>query len=189
MLALATAALAACSGGGNLTTATLPNLPEIPKIDLPKPPPPVVGTSTEVYERIGRGAKACWFGADGPLKSTHAYEAIAEPPHRGGRAEITIRQLDTGSTNPRGVKAFRVVIEPSGEDETTVATENLKIPEPIASRMKDSVAAWSIGKHGCNTESATDAWSPPADAEATANKPAENGKATQRNARVVKPKS
>lgn len=181
--------LAACSGNSSLTTATLPNLPEIPKIELPKPPPPVVGTSTEVYERIGRGAKTCWFGADGPLKASHAYEAIAEPPHRGGRAEIILRQREIDATNPKGVKAYRIVIEPSGDDETTVATENLKLPEAVAKQMTESVTAWSIGRHGCNPDAAAETWSPAAAAPVTAGNAAEKGKTTQRGARVVKPKS
>lgn len=185
------AALLACGCAGNgsgVATATLPSLPELPKIELPKPPPPVVGTPTEVYERIGRGAMSCWFGKDGPLKGGYIYDAVAEPASKGGRAEITIRERETGAPSPRGVKAFSIAIEPSGEDETSVLAENLKLPEPVATSMKKSVAAWSIGGQGCDPDAFKGAWSSaPAAVAPPTGRPAAKSKTTQHNARVAKP--
>lgn len=180
-----------CAGNGpGVATATLPSLPDLPKIELPKPPPPVVGTPTEVYERIGRGAMSCWFGKDGPLKGNYIYDAVAEPASKGGRAEITIRERDTGAPSPRGVKAFRIGIEPSGQEETSVLAENLKLPEPVAASMKKSVAAWSTGEQGCDPDAFKGAWSTapePATAAAAPQLPAAKSKTTRQDARVAKP--
>ncbi|MFN3869541.1 MAG: hypothetical protein ACK4MF_10800 [Hyphomicrobiaceae bacterium] len=117
---------------------------------MPKPPPPVIGTPTEVYERIGRGAVRCWLGANGPLKGTHLYEASAESAHKGGRAEIAVRERDPGAANPRGVKAFQIRIEPVGEEKASVAVENLKLPEELARQMVRNVEAWGAGAEGCD---------------------------------------
>lgn len=195
-LALALGLLAGMMAGGcagnapGVATATLPSLPDLPKIELPKPPPPVVGTPTEVYERIGRGAMACWFGKDGPLKGGYIYEAVADPASKGGRAEIFIRERDTDAQSPRGVKAFRVGIEPSSDDETTVLAENLKLPEPVAASMKKSVAAWSTGDQGCDPEAFKGAWTTApevAPAPPPSAPPAAKSKTTRQNARVAKP--
>lgn len=185
------AGLLVCGCAGNapgVATATLPSLPDLPKIELPKPPPPVVGTPTEVYERIGRGAMSCWFGKDGPLKGGYIYDAIAEPASKGGRAEITIRERDTGAPSPRGVKAFRIGIEPASDEETVVAAENIKLPEPVATSMKKSVAAWSIGDQGCDPDAFKGTWtSAPAAVAPPPGPPAAKSKTTRHDARVAKP--
>ena len=179
--AAAFAAMASgCAANGDLSTAALPSLP---KISLPEGPPPVVGTPTEVYARIGRGAMACWFGANGILKSSHIYDATAEPAHKGGKAEIIIRERDESAQSPRGLKAFRVLIVPSGSDQTSVVAENLKLPAATGARMKKSVAAWSVGKQGCDPDAFAGAWAPAEAAGAEAKQ-----KTTQRKARVVKNK-
>ncbi len=169
-----------CAGNGELSTAALPGLP---KIALPQGPPPVVGTPTEVYARIGRGAMACWFGANGFLKSTHIYDATAEPVHKGGQAEIIIRERDERGQNLRGLKAFRIVITPSDNEQTNVVAENLKLPEATAARMKKSVAAWSTGNNGCDPDAFEGAWAASETGEAE-----DREKTTRRNARVVKRK-
>lgn len=171
--------LGGCASNGDSPTAALPSIPALPKIKLPEAAPPVVGSATEVYERIGRGAMACWFGADGILKSTHIYEATAEPASKGGKAEILIRARDNSSASPRGVKAFQITITPTSEEETSVAAENLKLPEPMATNMKKSVAAWSIGEQGCDPDSFKGAWqAEPAEA-AKAGESTKKQKATQ----------
>lgn len=183
--------LAGCASSGGLSTAALPKLPDLPKVALPEAPPPVVGTATEVYERIGRGAMACWFGANGPLKPTHIYEAEAEPPSKGGKAQIILRERDQGGQNPRGVKAFQIAIAPapSGEDQTVVQAENFKLPPETAERMKKSVQEWSIGNHGCDPEGFRSGWAAAqgAAAQSTA-ETAPKTKTTQPKAQVAKPK-
>ena len=191
-LAAATTALATtlggCAGSGESPTAALPSLPALPKIALPEAPPPVVGSATEVYERIGRGAMACWFGADGFLKSTHIYEATAEPASKGGKAEILIRARDTAAESPRGVKAFRITILPSGNEETSVVAENLKLPEPTAARMKKSVTAWSIGEQGCEPDAVNGAWQPEPASDAKADGADHKQKTTRPKRQVAKQK-
>jgi hypothetical protein len=183
-----TSTLGGCSSTGDNPTAALPSLPALPKIALPEAPPPVVGSATEVYERIARGAMACWFGANGFLKSTHIYEATAEPAHKGGKAEILIRALDTAAESPRGVKAFRISILPSGSDETSVIADNLKLPEPIAARMKNSVAAWSIGEQGCDPDADKGAWQAEPVSDTKTDEGAAKKKTTQPKRQVAKEK-
>lgn len=180
--------LSGCASNGEGATAALPSLPSLPKISLPEAPPPVVGSSTEVYERIGRGAMACWFGTNGFLKSTHIYEAMAEPAHKGGKAEILIRERDNTAESPRGVKAFRISIMPSGSDETSVVAENLKLPEPIAAKMTKSVAAWSIGDQGCDPDAFKGAWQAEPAGAAKADAGAQKQKTTQPKRQVAKEK-
>lgn len=154
--------LAGCTNSGSLSTAALPKIPDLPKVSLPEPPPPVVGTPTEVYERIGRGAMSCWFGSKGTLKSTHIYDAVAEPASQGGRAEINIRARNEGPQGVRGVKAFVIVIAPSGDDQTSVTSSNLKLPKDEGDLMSKSVMAWATGNQGCDPKSFTEAWAPAA---------------------------
>lgn len=185
------------------TTAALklPDVPSMPKIDLPKTHEPPVGTPTEVYERVGRGAVTCWFGKSGPLKGTHVYEATADSPHKGGQAEITIREREpapaaavaasqpaslasrastpppattetaaaaaaASASTPRSIRAFRVSIRPEGEERTAVEAENIKLPEPLAQRMRGNVDAWAAGHQGCEAGVVAEAPAPPAAAGA-----------------------
>lgn len=148
LLALPAVVTSACSNG--LETASLAKLqvPELPKIALPEGAPPVVGTPTEVYTRVARGALTCWFGTNGPLKGTHIFNADAEPPHKGGRAEIIIHERDLQAPSPRGLKAYRIQIAPDGE-RTTIAVENLKLAKPLGEVMEQDVRRWGTGEIGC----------------------------------------
>jgi len=139
---------------GGCTGAALPPLPDITgnlfKSD-------VIGAPTEVYARVARGAMACWFGKDGPLKANYIYHAEAQPPTRGGKALIVIHERDPTSENPRGLRAFRVSIAPSGEV-SSLAIDNLKLPEPLAKSMEADVRRWAAGAIGC--EEAEGEWGP-----------------------------
>ncbi|MBL8566723.1 MAG: hypothetical protein JNM89_13495 [Hyphomicrobiaceae bacterium] len=159
-LAVVCSCIAAGCGTTGLETATLPSpsalslpelpkLPDVSKIELPKAAPPVVGTPTEVYERVGRGAVSCWLGGRGPLKGTHIYEAAAEPAHKGGQAEIYIREKDADAQNPRGVRAYRVAIRPASDEKASVETENFKLADRLAQQMNKNVEAWAAGEEGC----------------------------------------
>ena len=63
------------------TSDSVPELPSIGDItgNL-SPAAPVVGPPTEIYARLARGAMACWFGNDGPLKSNYIFHGEAAPP-------------------------------------------------------------------------------------------------------------
>jgi hypothetical protein len=107
-----------------------------------------VGSPTDVYARVARGAMACWFGSAGPLKANYIYHAEAAPASQGGKSEIVIHERDRQSENPRGLRAFRVAIAPKGET-ATVDIEILKLPDPLARSMEKDVRRWAAGAIGC----------------------------------------
>lgn len=159
-----TAALSGCSSDTGLTTKDLPSVGALP--DLPTlssfAPKSVVGTPTEVYTRIARGAVTCWFGATGPLKGRHIYHAEAQPQSKGGAAEIIIFEKDVSLPDPRALKAYWIGIVPTGEI-PRVEVQNFKVTEPLASRMRADVDRWaSSTQEGCGEAPALQGWSPQA---------------------------
>ena len=149
----------------------MPKMPDLPSVgalsgSLNEAPQ---GSATELYARIARGANSCWFGAAGPLKKDYIYSADADAPSRGGKAEIIIHARDFTNPNPRGPKAFRIAITPKDETSASIATENLKMPEPAAAAMTADVSRWSRGEQGCKgstTAAGWDAVAPPPPAPA-----------------------
>lgn len=154
----ALAALAPFGGcSGELTTSSL----SPPALSLPISAPTESGrvpvAATELYTRIARGALICWFGRDGPLKRDYVYHADAEPPSRGGGADIVVHVRDLAAPSPRGLRAFRVVITPDGAA-SNFAVENLKMPEPVATRMTRDVARWAQDEAGCGDSVPLGGW-------------------------------
>ena len=133
---------AGCSG------ANSPSLPTLPELTGTVTEAPIVGSATEVYERIARGALTCWFGTKGPLKANYVYHAEADPAAKGGKAEITIHERDRVADNPKGERAYRIGIAPEN-DKTTLTFENLKLPELLASSMEADARRWGAGAFGC----------------------------------------
>ena len=153
---------ASCSAAASLLVVgcsgqSLPSLPSLPDIAAALSPSPVVGPPTDIYARVARGALACWFGAAGPLKANYIYHAEAEPPEHGGKAEIVIHERDPTSENPRGIRAFRILIAPDGEA-SALTIENLNLPEPLAKGMEQDVRRWAAGAIGC--ANADKSWAP-----------------------------
>ena len=160
---LAAALVAGCAGGGAqiqpLTVQESPSvgaLPEPTAVAIHQP----IGSATELYSRVARGAMSCWFAVGGPLKKDYIYHATADAPSRGGKAEIVIHRHDPTQPNPRGAKSYRVEIEPKGESAAAVKTENLKMPEAFATAMADDVTRWSKGDQGCIGSSTVVGWAP-----------------------------
>ena len=167
------AALAGCSSAG--TDGPVLALPKMPDLSVAsigssateKP----VGSATEIYARVARGANTCWFvgpgpGQAGPLKKDYIYRAEADAPSRGGKAEIVIHDRDRINPNPRGPKAYRVNIDPDG-DGATLKTENLKMPDAMSAAMTADVNRWAKGDQGCAGSSTVAGWGaaqPPAPA-------------------------
>ncbi len=145
-VSIATAASLLLGGCSGASPPVLPTLPEIVEA-LSLNEDQVVGSPTEVYARLARGAMECWFGSKGPLKADYIYHAQAEPVSHGGKSEITIYERDRGSANPRGL-ALRVAITPN-EKTASISIENLKLPEPLAKSMSDDVRRWAAGGIGC----------------------------------------
>lgn len=167
-----TTALAACSGEGSAPFLGLPTPPEtaagaagadrpqplaVPATAFPMPKDLVVGSPTDVYTRIARGALTCWFGAAGPLKSQYIYHADAQPASQGGHSEIKIMTRDANAEDPRALRAYRVLISPS-QGSTKVEIENVRIPEPMAERLKQDVERWSSDEPGCGEGPVTGGW-------------------------------
>ena len=129
----------------------LANMP-MPTIDAEP-----VGSPTELYIRIGRGAGVCWFGTHGTLKTTHIFHAEAEPASRGGRSEIIIHEKDLSMPNPRGARAFRVQIVPAG-DSAALDIENLRFAPAIGHTMIADVRRWARNDLTCTSTSQMKGW-------------------------------
>ena len=142
------ASAAAMLLAGGCSNATVPTLPSLSELTGTVSEAPVVGAPTEVYARVARGAMACWFGTSGPLKAAYIYHAEAEPAAQGGKAEIIIHERDRTIDTQKGAKAFRVAITKEGEV-TSLAVENMKLPEPLAKSMEADVRRWGAGSIGC----------------------------------------
>lgn len=157
------ATLAGCTGDGSPPALSLPP-PEAPTDgasaiqQLITPQGFVVGTPTEAYTRIARGVLTCWFGAAGPLKASYIYHAEAAPASKGGASEIKIMTRDQDAEDPRALRAYRVLISPSADNKTQVEIENVRIPEPLATRMKQDVERWSRNQEGCGESPVTAGW-------------------------------
>lgn len=152
-----------CSGG-EAPTLTLPKMPELPSVAsiAPAVPERPVGSATEIYARVARGANTCWFVGSGPnqagpLKKDYIYHAEADAPSRGGKAEIVIHVRDPAQPNPRGAKAYRINIDPDG-DGANMKTENLKMPDQVAAAMTADVNRWAKGDQGCQGASTVAGW-------------------------------
>jgi hypothetical protein len=127
--------------------------------DLAAPKHPVYGSPTDVYTNIARGAMMCWFGTDGPLRGKYIYHGEAEPPSKGGRADIVIHAIDPARSSPRGLRVFHIIVM-AEQDATTVAAENLKLPDSLADQMKGDVARWAAAQSGCSDTAARSGWTP-----------------------------
>jgi hypothetical protein len=152
-----------CSGNGGTTALGLPsasdlNIGSLPSMAALVPESRIVGTPTEVYTRVARGALTCWFGAAGPLKSRYIYHADADPPSKGGRSEIVIFEKDNAADDPRSMRVYRLVIS-TVDEKTKLEIENLKISEPLATRLKGDIDRWAANEEGCGEAPITAGWS------------------------------
>jgi hypothetical protein len=120
----------------------------------------------EIYSRVARGALACWFGPSGSLKKSHVFHADVAPEAKGGTAEIVLHVKDGAAESPRSLRAYRVVIERTGEGSRMIS-ENLRLPEAVAKDMQADLKRWASGTTGC-TVVGTGGWNaapaPPAEA-------------------------
>jgi hypothetical protein len=153
----------ACSSEGGTPALGLPsaadlNIGALPSMAALVPEHRIVGTPTDVYTRIARGALNCWFGAAGPLKPGYIYHAEAEPPSKGGRSEIVIFEKDQAADDPRSMRVYRVVIS-MVDEKTKLEVENLKISEPLATRLRGDVDRWAANEEGCGEGPITAGWS------------------------------
>lgn len=145
---------------------------KMPKLEMPKMVGPAVGTPTEVYTRVARGALLCWFGGNGPLKGKYIYHADAEPPSRGGKAEIAVHAIDTSSPTPRAGRVFHITITPEGE-RALMTAENLRLPDELARQMWYDAHRWAATTDdvACSDGDTAEGWNAGATTAATSAKP------------------
>lgn len=117
-------------------------LPLAPNLARSESPP------LEVYARIVRHSRGCWFGLDGAIEASHVLHADAAPPEKGGRVLITIHERVVGANTIWGARAFEITLTPSG-DGTDIATENVKLAGERAAAMSSDLEAWMHDKAGC----------------------------------------
>jgi hypothetical protein len=157
-ISLVLAALAGgCSANGMPTLQSLlPPPTETSSVATPSQPyeTSVVasGTPTGVFTQVAQGTLGCWFGVNGPLKASHVYHAEAEPPAKGGEAEIVIHERDLSHRDQRGPRAYRISFagEMGGVRVTAAA---LKLQLRLAEAMARDVETWAKegvkGEGGC----------------------------------------
>jgi hypothetical protein len=122
--------------------------PSLPALQLPPQSTTLQIGTTEAYTRIAQAAMSCWFGPRGRLTNSYVFHADANPPSRGGAAEIVIHERAFDQPKPLGYKAFRIALT-KGSDFTNIEIENLRMPEPLAEPMRAEVLAWARGSKGC----------------------------------------
>ncbi len=96
----------------------------------------------EIYSRVARGAKACWFGPGKPLEQTHVFEGKLEPESEGGGGEVAAHIRTPDQPSPRGGKVFIVTMTREGGG-TSLVTEARRLPDGLANAMRADVARWA----------------------------------------------
>lgn len=137
LVCLASLAVAGCEGTGVLKTASLPT-----SVSLGNYSSSHAEATSEIYSRVARGAKACWFGPGKPLEKAYVFEGELAPDSEGGAAEVAVHVRTPDQPNPRGGKVFIVSITREG-DGSSLVTESRRIPETLAHAMRADVARWA----------------------------------------------
>ena len=127
----------------------------------------------------------CWFGSNGPLKGKYIYHADAESPAKGGRAEIGIHLIDRDAPSPRGLRVYKIGIEPAGKPRDGPSTAGSCPPRGAA--HSEDAHRWAATEEpdvACNDTLIDGGWQPQA-AEPPASAPPTTKKA---DAKKVAPK-
>ncbi len=140
-------ALGACGSTTELlntaSVPALPSLPSLPKAVAVTPHTSSHGESThEIYARVARGAKTCWFGPGKPLVKGYAFDGEAASEADGGAAEVSVHVRAPDQPNARGGKVFVVTVAKEA-DGSKLEMENRRIPEAMAEQMRADVARWA----------------------------------------------
>jgi len=104
----------------------------------------VIGESpAQVYARIARRARACWFEPGNPVLTKHEFRAEARGD--GSRADINIYEV-----KPKGKldKVFVVKFR-SREDGTVIGTDNISLPYALGQKLTSDVGRWAQGNQAC----------------------------------------
>ncbi|MBU2582621.1 MAG: hypothetical protein KJ622_12970 [Alphaproteobacteria bacterium] len=161
------AAVGGCSSNIKLedlqsgATGALKAIPQAAQAIVPKAVKPPVGSATEVYTRVARGALTCWMGGQGGMRATHLFQADAKPRSEGGAAQIDIHERLKDKPNVPGKRVFAVTIAPLGEG-ASVTVDNLGLPQQEGEAMSLDVERWAAAEEGCPKEPITEGWAIPA---------------------------
>lgn len=137
---LGLAVLAGCEGTSVLKTESLQT--SVTSVSLGNYSSSHSEATHEIYMRVARGAKACWFGAGRPLENSYLFEGELASASDGGAAEVAVHIRTPDQPSPRGGKVFIVSITREGEGSSLV-TENRRIPDALAHAMRSDVARWA----------------------------------------------
>lgn len=141
-------------------TGALSSIPKAANALVPKAIKPPVGSATEVYTRVARGALTCWMGGHGAMRETYLFQADAKPRSQGGAAQIDIHERLKHKPNIPGRRVFSVSISPVG-DAATVSAENLGLSRQQGESMISDVERWAAAEEGCLKEPITEGWATP----------------------------
>ncbi len=166
--AIASLCLLACGCSSNIkledlqtgATGALNAIPTAAQSLVPKAIKQPVGSATEVYTRVARGALTCWMGGHGGMRRMYLFQADAKPRSEGGAAQIDLHERIKDKPNIPGRKVFAVSISPVGEN-AAVSAENLGLPQQQGESMLADVQRWAAAEEGCLKEPITEGWATP----------------------------
>ena len=103
----------------------------------------------DAYLMLGGKIKTCWFNPIGPLLPHHMYRADVSP--EGDTAKIGVYEM-TRQKRP-GAIAYLIVLQEE-RDYTSVKTQNRKMPQEAAARLRYDVERWTRGDGSCRSAAA-----------------------------------
>lgn len=101
---------------------------------------------TEVYAKIARLVRACWFKPSDPVLSRHIFHA--DVPADGTGAVISIYEADTKRS--RGRRAYSITFKRRLKA-TQIETENRLLAYALAQKLTADVNRWSQGNEACQS--------------------------------------
>lgn len=141
-ICLVVTVLAGCGSTDLLKTASLPKLPALPTSIAAAHSSSHSENTHEIYSRVARGAKTCWFGPGKPLVKDYAFDGEVAPDADGGAAEVAVHVRTPDQPNPRGGKVFIVGITKVA-DGSKIEMESRRIPDAMAEQLRADVARWA----------------------------------------------
>lgn len=103
---------------------------------------------SEVYARIAKLVRVCWFKPTDPILSKHVFYAKA--PADGTTASIII--FEASSQNKRGPKAYEIAFNRRIKA-TQIDTINRRLAYALAQKLSADVNRWSQGNKTCESYS------------------------------------
>lgn len=100
----------------------------------------------DAYLMLGGKIKTCWFNPTGPLLPYHMYRADVSP--EGETAKIGVYEM-TRQKRP-GAIAYLIVLQEERGGYTSVKTQNRKMPQDAAARLRYDVERWARGDGSCH---------------------------------------